>query len=110
MAETVRQLYPNWRERPVRGLYLSHRLHELGRSGLPFVYGNFVSSLDGRIALRVPRDGEGRLPEALMSGSDFRLLLELHAQADCLITHWVYMRPNAAAPLHDPLLACTDHG
>src|SRR5499426_334691 len=110
MAETVQQLYPNWREHPVRGLYLAHRLHELGRSGLPFVYGNFVSSLDGRIALRDPRDGEGRLPEALMSGSDFRLLLELHAQADCLITHGGYMRAIAQRRLDDLLQVGTIKG
>ena len=110
MAETVQQLYPNWREHPVRGLYLAHRLHELGRSGLPFVYGNFVSSLDGRIALRDPRDGEGRLPEALMSGSDFRLLLELHAQADCLITHGGYMRAIAQGRLDDLLQVGTIKG
>ena len=110
MAETVRQLYPDWREHSVRGLYLAHRLHELGRPGLPFVYGNFVSTWDGRIALHDARDGESRLPEALTSGSDFRLLLELHAQADCLITHGGYMRAIAQRRLDDLLQVGTIKG
>jgi riboflavin biosynthesis pyrimidine reductase len=110
MAETLRQLYPHWREHSLRGLYLAHRLHELGRPELPFVYGNFVSSWDGRIALRDTRSGESRLPEALTSGSDFRLLLELHAQADCLITHGGYMRAIAQKRLDDLLQVGTIKG
>jgi len=100
---TVQQLYPHAREALLRGLYLAHRLHELGRTGQPFVYANFVSSLDGRIALRDARTAEGRLPEALVSDSDFRLLLELHAQADCLITNGGYLRAIAARRLDDLL-------
>ena len=89
MAGTIRELYPNSREHPLRGLYLAHRLHELGLPDLPFVYGNFVSSWDGRIALRDARSGESRLTEALTSDSDFRLLLELHAAGTTvvIITH-----------------------
>jgi riboflavin biosynthesis pyrimidine reductase len=103
MAATLRQLYPDSGEHSLHGLYLDHRLHELGRPGLPFVYGNFVSSWDGRIALRDAGSGESRLPEALTSDSDFRLLLELHAQADCLITHGGYMRAIAQRRLDDLL-------
>ena len=110
MAGTIRELYPNSREHPLRELYLAHRLHELGLPDLPFVYGNFVSSWDGRIALRDARGGESRLPEALMSGSDFRLLLELHAQADCLITHGGYMRAIAQGRLDDLLQVGTIKG
>jgi riboflavin biosynthesis pyrimidine reductase len=110
MAGTIRELYPNSREHPLRELYLAHRLHELGLPDLPFVYGNFVSSWDGRIALRDARSGESRLPEALMSGSDFRLLLELHAQADCLITHGGYMRAIAQGRLDDLLQVGTIKG
>jgi len=110
MAETVRQLYPNGGEHSVHGLYLAHRVHELGRPGEPFVYGNFVSSWDGRIALRDARGGESRLPEALTSGSDLRLLLELHAQADCLITHGGYMRAISQRRLDDLLQVGTIKG
>lgn len=110
MSEKLLQLYPDSGEHPLRGVYLAHRLHELGSRDRPFVYGNFVSSLDGRIALRDPHSGESHVPQALTSDSDFRLLLELHAQADCLITHGGYMRAIAAGRLDDILQVGTTAG
>jgi riboflavin biosynthesis pyrimidine reductase len=103
MADTLLQLYPDSRTHPLRGLYLAQRLHELGSTELPFIYGNFVSSFDGRIALRDPDSGESHVPAALVSESDFRLLLELMAQADCLITHGGYLRALARGHLDDIL-------
>jgi riboflavin biosynthesis pyrimidine reductase len=103
VAATLLQLFPQVRETSLRGLYLAHELHRLGVPGLPFVYGDFVTSLDGRIALRDPVTGESHLPEALTSDSDLRLLLELHAQADCLITHGGYLRAIARKQLDDIL-------
>ncbi|PWT75070.1 MAG: riboflavin biosynthesis protein RibD [Proteobacteria bacterium] len=93
MSQQVLPLYPTGqRPRPLRGLYLEHRLHEIGNAAAPFIYANFVSSLDGRIAVM----DEGRSGEAVMAGlanpNDFRLLQELEAQADCLITHGGYLR------------------
>jgi riboflavin biosynthesis pyrimidine reductase len=102
-ATTLLQLFPKARETPLRGLYLADELHTLGVPGLPFVYGDFVTSLDGRIALRDPISGESHLPEALTSDSDLRLLLELHAQADCLVTHGGYLRAIARKQLDDIL-------
>jgi riboflavin biosynthesis pyrimidine reductase len=99
----VLQLYPHARQTSLRGLYLAHRLHQLGSVEQPFVYGDFVTSLDGRIALRDAASGESRLPQALTSDSDLRLLLELHAQADCLITHGGYLRAIAQRRLDDIL-------
>lgn len=87
----------------VEGTWLADRLHELGSPARPFVYASFVCSLDGRIALRDPATATGRLPAALGSASDFRLLLELQAQADCLVTHAGYMRDIAAGRLDDIL-------
>jgi riboflavin biosynthesis pyrimidine reductase len=110
VAETLRQLYPDSQEHLVRGLYLAHHLHEISVGGRPFVYGSFVSSWDGRIALRDARSGESRLPEALTSANDFRLLLELHAQADCLITHGGYMRAIGQKRLEDLLQVGTIKG
>ncbi len=110
MATTLLQLYPQVQETPLRGLYLAHRLHELGLPGLPFVYGDFVTSLDGRIALRDAASGESRLPEELTSDSDLRLLLELHAQADCLVTHGGYVRAIAQKRLDDILQVGTVPG
>jgi riboflavin biosynthesis pyrimidine reductase len=105
----VLQLYPRVLETSLRGLYLAHRLHQLGSAEQPFVYGDFVTSLDGRIALR-DAGGQSHLPRALTSGSDLRLLLELHAQADCLITHGGYLRAIAQKRLADILQVGTVPG
>ena len=72
--------------------------HETGRER-PVVAANFVTSLDGRIATASRENPEIRLPESLTSKEDFRLFLELHAQADCLITHGKYMRSLTASKL-----------
>ncbi|HYH17922.1 MAG TPA: dihydrofolate reductase family protein [Azospirillum sp.] len=87
----------------VAGTYLAERLHALGGAGQPFVYASFVSSLDGRIALRDPATGASRLPLALTSENDLRLFLELQAQADCLVTNAGYLRDLAARRLDDVL-------
>lgn len=109
MAKNLLHLYPGpTHEIPLRGSYLDHAVHRLGGAERPFVYANFVSSLDGRIAI-----GEGqqsRLPVELNSGNDFRLFLELQAQADCLITHGGYMRAIAEGRLDDILQVGTRAG
>src|SRR5918912_955678 len=93
MTAKVLPLYPEpGQAQPLKGLYLKHRLHELGSPESPFVYGNFVSSLDGRIALVDTDSIESNLLEGLTSSNDFRLFQELQAQADCLITHGGYLR------------------
>ena len=99
----ILKLYPGQpEERPLRGTYLAHELHRQGTPERPFVYGNFVSSLDGRIAIDDPHKGS-HVPLSLTSGNDFRLFLELQAQADCLISHGGYMRAIAAGMLDDIL-------
>ena len=101
---TILRLYPGPSQEVARiGLYLARRVHELGTPARPFVYADFVCSLDGRIALQDPKTGVGRLPKGLTSEHDFRLLMELQAQADCLITHAGYMRAIAAGGLDDIL-------
>ncbi|MGR9073176.1 MAG: RibD family protein [Gammaproteobacteria bacterium] len=93
MSKTVMQLYPQpCREIGLEGLYLEHRTHELGTAGSPFVYANFLSSLDGRIAVEDVSNGATFIPKHLTTESDFKLFMELHAQSDCLITHGGYMR------------------
>jgi riboflavin biosynthesis pyrimidine reductase len=93
---SLMRLYPPpHRELPLQGQYLGQQLHRLGTSSAPFVYANFVTSLDGRIALRNTQGGPSYMPSGLTSPNDFRLFLELHAQADCLITHGGYLRALA---------------
>ncbi len=104
MAARIIKLYPGPSEEvTLQGAYLAHALHKRGSPAKPFVYASFVSSLDGRIAVRDPDTGAGHLPTGLTSGNDFRLLLELQAQADCLITHAGYLRDLAAGRLDDVL-------
>lgn len=99
MSKTVQRLYPPPYETvALRGLYRDLRLHELGTPERPFVYANFLSSLDGRIALE-DETGVAYLPKTLTTPDDFRLFLELQAQADCLITHGGYMRSLQAGRL-----------
>ncbi len=93
------QIYPHHQAcDSVRNLYLDDPL--LRRDG-PLVYGNFLGSLDGRIA--IVRDGLARLPQRLTSESDLRLFLELEAQADCVVTHGGYLRALAEGRLGDIL-------
>jgi riboflavin biosynthesis pyrimidine reductase len=85
---------PPFEEVELRGLYLQLELHHIGTPEHPFVYANFLTSLDGRIALEDPQGGTF-LPKTLTTPDDFRLFLELEAQADCLITHGGYLRSLA---------------
>jgi len=99
VSRTVQRLFPPpCAEVALRGLYLELNLHELGTPERPFVYANFLSSLDGRIALE-DAEGVAYLPKSLTTPDDFRLFLELEAQADCLVTHGGYLRSLAAGRL-----------
>lgn len=99
MNRPIYRLYPPPYEAvSLRGLYLTLGLHRAGTPDNPFVYANFLSSLDGRIALE-DAGGEAYLPKSLTTPDDFRLFLELEAQADCLITHGGYLRSLASGKL-----------
>jgi riboflavin biosynthesis pyrimidine reductase len=92
--DTILQLYPlPAREVPLNGAYLAHDLRQYAQqSGKPFVYANFVVSLDGRIAIPHP-SGEGlTVPKAIANERDWRLFQELIAQADILISSGRYLR------------------
>ena len=92
--ENLIQLFPQpTEERPLAGAYLAHDLRQVAeRRHQSFVYANFVTSLDGRIA--VPRrDGDGlTVPEAIANDRDWRLFQELAAQADLIISSGRYLR------------------
>lgn len=96
MSNKVIRLHPQPGEAvSLQGLYL--RLDGLAASdqSRPIIYANFLSSLDGRIALKNKGDQHYQLPQALKSDEDFRLFLELYAHADCIVTHSGYMRSLA---------------
>ncbi len=94
MMDNLLQLFPApGREVPLVGAYLAHDLRGVAaRAERPFVYANFVASLDGRIA--IPRaDGQGLMvPPATANPRDWRLYQELAAQADVIISSGRYLR------------------
>ncbi len=59
-TDTIWQLYPMpAQEVSLEGLYLRHDLRQYGeRLGRPFVYTNYITSIDGRIAIPRP-EGKG---------------------------------------------------
>ncbi len=94
MLEELLKLYPLCgQQHKLKNLYLAHRVDTLGSSTDPFIYANFLSSLDGRIAIEDrAQNVPAYIPKYITTVSDFKLFMELHAQADCLITHGGYMR------------------
>jgi riboflavin biosynthesis pyrimidine reductase len=104
MAAQIVELYPHaGTARALEGTYLAHDLPRRGTPEQPFVYANFVSSLDGRIAIVEAETGESYVLEDLTSGHDWRLFQELQAQADCMVTHGGYLRALAARKFQDIL-------
>lgn len=79
----------------LRGLYLNHEIAVNQQRQTPFVYANYVVSMDGRIALTQPNTGEKGIPESIANDSDWRLYQELAAQADVLVSSSRYIREMA---------------
>ncbi|MBK8935570.1 MAG: dihydrofolate reductase family protein [Chloroflexi bacterium] len=93
MLDSVIQLYPlPSTERPLTNLYLAHNLRQYCLAArLPFVYANFITSLDGRIAIPHPNGGL-TVPKTIANERDWRLFQELAAQADLIISSGRYLR------------------
>lgn len=104
MPGDLLQLYPPSSDHlRLRGLYLRHPLHRLAETDAPLVYSNFVSSLDGRIALPSPGRESHGVPPAIGNARDWRLYQELGAQADLLITSARYFRQLSRGEAQDLL-------
>ena len=97
MTDTVIRLYPQpSREAPLQGLYLDHDLRRHAEGlGRPFVYSNFVTSLDGRIAVPGPTGSGLIVPKQIANPRDWRLFQELAVQADLIISSGRYLRDYA---------------
>ena len=96
MQAPVTRLYPDRAELPLRGLYLAHRLRDQPRDAVPYLYTNFISSLDGRISEFDAASGRRRVPAALANRRDWRLYMELLAQCDGVLTTARHLRAIAA--------------
>jgi riboflavin biosynthesis pyrimidine reductase len=91
---TIIRLYPTPSAQILyEGAYLNEDLRQnAARTGRPFLYANFISSLDGRIALPPPGDTVLAVPKSIANERDWRLYQELAAQADLLLSSGRYLR------------------
>jgi riboflavin biosynthesis pyrimidine reductase len=87
----------------LEGHYLGLDLHRQAGDGEIMIYANFISSVDGRIALRDAKSGEQSVPKAIANRRDWRLYQELAAQADIVITSARYFRQLAKGHAQDLL-------
>lgn len=88
---------------PLKGLYLDAPLVPNEPAERLFVYGNFVTSLDGRIAIAQPPNGHQTVPSTTANPRDWRLFQELAGHADVLISSGRYLRDLAAGQAQDSL-------
>ncbi|MGB5306336.1 MAG: dihydrofolate reductase family protein [Gammaproteobacteria bacterium] len=108
MGAPLIRLYPApGGEVTLDGLYLEHRLHKRGQAGEPFLYSNFVTSLDGRIAVAAAGRATHTVPDAIANPRDWRLYQELAGQADILITSGRFFRQSVAGEAQDWLPVST---
>lgn len=100
----VTRLYPAPAEtRRLEGTYLAHWQDGPDISLEPYVYADFIVSLDGRISEVDPVTTRRRVPETLANPRDWRLYMELLAQADAVLTSDRHLRAVAAGRQRDLL-------
>ena len=93
---SIAQLYSTSGTFPLKNLYLNHNLRQIAQEQeRPYVYANFVHSLDGRIAIPHPTRPGLKVPENVANDRDWRLFQELAAQADLIISSGRYLRDYA---------------
>jgi len=102
MQTPVTRLYPApGGQHPLEGLYLQHQLHR--QPDKPYVYGNFITSLDGRISLGNKDTTTHTVPAETVNPRDWRLYQELAGQSDLLITSGRYFRQSLIGEAQDQL-------
>jgi len=104
LHNTVTRLYPApYKSIHLEGLYLDHRLHQRGQDDGPYVYSNFITSLDGRIAVGTSGRATHTVPAAITNPRDWRLYQELAGQAEILITSGRFFRQSSVGEAQDIL-------
>jgi len=97
---------PPSEERPLEGTYLDPSLREQATArNRPWVIANFITSLDGRIAVAAEPGLPPAIPKDLTNPRDWRLFQEIAIQADLWLISGHYLREHAegAAQEFDPL-------
>jgi len=104
LQAAVTRLYPPpATDYPLAGLYLG-QIPRPGEGAVnPFVYSNFITSLDGRIAIAQEGRSTHQVPIAITNPRDWRLYQELAGQADILITSGRYFRQSEIEEAQDRL-------
>ncbi len=103
MDAFVQRLYPAPTSRlPLSGIYLGHDLRGMAQRDRPYIYGNFITSLDDRISEFNARARRRTPPHATRHPHDWHLYLELAAQADAVITSGRRLRELGAQASADP--------
>lgn len=111
MSNTIFRLYPlPSLELSLQGLYLAHDLRgrQAANPDQPFVYTNYVTSLDGRIAVPHPTQPGLTVPKQVANDRDWRLFQELTVQADVILTSGRYLREYAAGRAQEILRVYDD--
>lgn len=98
MEDQILQIYPEPASHvPLIGLYLEEELRKEGEAlDRPFVYANYIQSLDGRIAVPSASGAGMTVPKQIANERDWRLFQELAVQADIIITSGRYLRDYAS--------------
>ncbi len=95
--------------RSLQGTYLADDLRQsTAAHGQTYVYVNFVTSLDGRIAVADPRGTGLIVPKETANARDWRLFQELAVQADIIISSGRYLRDYAAGKAQEILRVYDD--
>lgn len=110
MSEPVTRLFPTpAEETPLNGLYLRQNIRKQAEpTNRAYIFANFVTSLDGRIAVAAPGESKASLAEAVTNPRDWRLFQELAVQADLLITSGRYLREYASGARQEILQVYDD--
>ena len=104
LQAAVTRLYPPpATDHPLTGLYLGQIPLPGEGTGNPFVYSNFITSLDGRIAIEQEGRSTRQVPTTITNPRDWRLYQELAGQADILITSGRYFRQSEIEEAQDRL-------
>jgi riboflavin biosynthesis pyrimidine reductase len=94
ITDNILRLFPEpTAQIPFIGAYLRDDIRKIrADQNKPFVYANFITSLDGRIAVERQAGRGLAIPKETVNERDWRLFQELAAQADIIISSGRYLR------------------